>query len=31
VAAYEKTDHILITRDFLNHRDPYLRELFEDG
>jgi predicted ATPase len=30
-AAYEKTDHFLITRDFLNHRDAYLKELFQES
>jgi predicted ATPase len=28
--AYEETEHFKVTRDFLNNRDAYLRELFSD-
>ncbi|WP_145410664.1 AAA family ATPase [Paenibacillus xylanexedens] len=28
--AYEDTEHFLLTRDFLNHRERYYKQLFED-
>src|SRR3954470_10214237 len=28
--AYEDTEHVKVTRDFLNNREAYLRELFSD-
>jgi len=28
--AYEETEHVKVTRDFLNNREAYLRELFSD-
>jgi predicted ATPase len=29
--AYEETEHYSLTRDFLNNRDRYLRQLFTTG
>jgi predicted ATPase len=29
--AYEETEHFRVTRDFLNNREAYLRELFSDN